>query len=127
MIEDPVAAWARCRSWVEAALHDVRTHAIEDIEAGIASGAYQFWPGAKSAAITEIHSFPRARYLHIFLAGGDMEELIAMIPSWKSLAAHLGCSDLTLYGRPGWERALKSHGWQKRVVVVSTGVEEPSN
>lgn len=120
--------WRRCRAWIEAALRaGPPTHTIEDIEAGIEAGAYQFWPGKRAAAITEIHDFPRARYFHVFLAGGDMTELIDMIPTWKSFGAHCGCSDLTLAGRPGWERVLKAHGWQKSVVVLSTGIEKGSN
>ncbi len=119
---DPVADFKRCRPFLQAALDLAGgTHTMADVVQGIADGVFHFWPGEKSAAITRVHEYPRARYLHIFLAGGDLDELLAMVPLFKSWAKHLGCTELTLAGRPGWERVL---GWTRRAVVLSTQVEE---
>jgi hypothetical protein len=107
-----VQEWKRCRPFIEAALEYAPTHAIEDVELGIGNGLYVFWPASKSAAITEIHVFPRAKHMHIFLAGGDLDELRGMVPTWQSWARFNGCSKVTLCGRRGWERALKQQGWK---------------
>lgn len=119
--------WARCHHWIVAALeHSAGTHDIADIEYGIAKGVYALWPGRECAAITEIHQFPRARYFHIFLAGGKLEELLEMVPSWRSFAMHAGCSKLTLCGRRGWERVLKKQGWKADLVCLHLPApEEP--
>lgn len=116
----------RCKPYLEAALQYADgTHTIEDVADGIARGVFHFWPGKRSAAVTQILVYPRAQFLLIFLAGGDMDELIDMIPSWKSWGAYLGCSKLTLAGRPGWQRVLGD--WQREVVVLSTPIELGAN
>jgi hypothetical protein len=121
--------WARCRPWIEAALPYAKgTHTIEDIEAGVAKGEYTLWPGDRSAAITEIHQFPRARFLHVFLAGGDLAELRdEMVPMWRIYAKLKGCSRLTLCGRRGWERALKSQGWRSDLVCLDLPTAPETN
>lgn len=120
-----IAQWDRCRPWIEAALALVETHTIDDIARGVEEGRFHFWPGERAAAITCVNVFPRAQYLNVFLAGGDMEELLAMVPSFKSWGRHLGCSKLTLFGRAGWKRVLRD--WQQEVVVLSTSLELGAN
>lgn len=120
---DAKTEWARCRHWIEAALeYTDGTHAIEDIEAGIAAGTMQFWPGERCAAITECQEFPRKKVLCISFGGGDKNELVAMEPSWKSWAKHLGCSELVIVGRRGWERVFEPLGWKKGPSVITTQV-----
>ena len=114
-----VQEWKRCRHWIEAALERVSTHTIEDIEQGLAQGIYVFWPASKSVVVTEIHIYPRAKYMHVFLAGGDLEELKSMVPMLQSWARFNGCSKLTLAGRRGWERALRDQGWEANLVYLS--------
>jgi hypothetical protein len=114
-----IQEWKRCRHWIEDALARTDTHTIEDVEIGLARGVYVFWPASKSAAITEIHEFPRAKHMHLFLAGGELEELKSMVPMWQSWARFNRCSKLTLAGRRGWERALKDQGWKADLVYLS--------
>ena len=111
--------WKRCRAYIEDALAFVTTHTIEDVEAGILAGLYVFWPASKSALITEIHVFPRTKHMHIFLAGGDLDELRGMVPMLQSWARFNGCSKVTLCGRRGWERVLKQQGWDTGLVALS--------
>jgi hypothetical protein len=117
--------WARCRPWIEAALaHAGGCHTIEDVERGIAEQRYQLWPGKRCALVTEVHEFPRRKLFHIFLAGGDLDELRDMQPWLESFARFLGCSGLTLSGRPGWDRALKGQGWQRAAVHLVLPLSE---
>ncbi len=128
-VTTPQEEWARCRHWIEAAIErqagDLIT--IEDVERGIATGHMQFWPGEHSAAVTEIATFPRAKHLLVVLAGGNMEEIISMIPSFKFFGAKNGCTKLIEAGRPGWERVLGPQGWKRECVVLSTPIEEIAN
>jgi hypothetical protein len=118
---DPGAEFERCKPWLEAALAEAGgTHTIDDIRAGIAARRYHFWPGKSSAAITEVFNFPQMRVFNVFLAGGDLEEILTdMEPDFCSFAEYLGCSQIALIGRPGWEKALKPLGWQRTAVVLS--------
>lgn len=111
-MSDWKAEWVRCKPWIEAALEYTHgTHTIEDVELGIEQARFQFWPGQKSAAVTEVVEYPRAKALNIWLCGGDVEELLEMVPSWESFAKYLECDRLAGGGRVGWNKFLKSHGW----------------
>jgi hypothetical protein len=113
--------WQRCRNWIKDAVkYNGGTHTIEDIETAIEAGKMQFWPGEKCAAVTECAEYPRKKVFNITLAGGDMKELLQMIPSFASFAAYLGASEMAVAGRPGWERILR--GWKKGLVVLTTPV-----
>ena len=113
-------AWQRVRPYIMDALEYCHgTHSIEDIEKGITEGKYILWVGARSAAITEIHVFPRAKFFHLFLGGGDLDEIRGMVPIWQQFAAHNGCSRVTLCGRRGWERAFRDLGWKADLVCLS--------
>lgn len=121
---DARAEWERCKGYLQPALdYAGNTHTLADIAAGVASGRYHFWPGEKSAAITEVWEYPRARHLIVFLAGGDLHELVAMVPSFMSWGKHLGCTKIVECGRPGWERVLGNQGWKREAVVLSRPIE----
>lgn len=114
-----VEEWARCKQWIEAAVERTGgTHTIEDVEQGLAEHRLQFWPGKACAAVTAIDEYPQAKWLSVRYAGGDLEELVAMIPAWRSWAEFNGCKNMSLTGRKGWERVLKKHGWQARAVSL---------
>jgi hypothetical protein len=122
------AEWARCRHWIEAAIeHSSGLLSIEDVERSIEAGNMQFWPGKACAAVTEVAVYPQSKHLMIVLAGGNMEEIISMIPSFKWFGAAHGCTKLVEAGRPGWERVLRSRGWKRECVVLSTPIEETTN
>lgn len=116
----------RCRQWVEAALeYSGGTHSFEDIAAGVLSGRFQLWPAAKSVVVTEIVVYPKLKDLHIFLAGGDLEELKGMQPSVEAWGAQLGCSRVTLTGRKGWVRVFTENADYEPVWV--RGIRSISN
>ena len=100
---------------------------MEDVEDGIQRGRFHFWPGQHAAAVTEFAEYPRKKYLNIALAGGDMGELIAMLPSMKSFGAFHGCEKIMEAGREGWERVLGRQGWKRECVVLSTPIEDSAN
>lgn len=101
----------RCKGWIEDALeYSNGTHDIADIQEGVESGRFQFWPGKNSAVITEIYVYPKKKVFHIFLAGGRMDELLEMWDSIEIYAKVVGCSSLSVSGRKGWTRVLESRG-----------------
>lgn len=105
--------WERCKPWIKSALeHDGGFYRIEDIEAEIAAGNATFWPGKRSAVVTQFWNFPTAKVCNHWLAGGDMSELIhdlqPVIDDW---ARAQGCSQMAIAGRPGWERVMAPFGF----------------
>ena len=109
----------RCREWIEAALeHSGGTHNFEDIVDGVKAGTFQFWPADDACAITEIVTFPRKKVLHIFLAGGNKDTIVAMDDSAAYFAQLNGCTGMTIAGRRGWKRVLSEKGYDEAFTVL---------
>lgn len=109
------------REQIEAALaYAGGTHTFEDVRAGVAAGALQYWPGVHSAILTEILQYPQRRVLNFFLAGGELAELEAMYPIIEQYGRAQGCTSAVLTGRKGWERSFltRLEGWQPTLVVL---------
>lgn len=104
--------WARCRPWIQAALeYGHGTHTIDDVEAAIAAGEATFWPGPNAAMVTELVELPRAKVVHFWLCGGDLEELQLMRAYIEGVSIAQGCTKASTAGRRGWARVLKSDGY----------------
>lgn len=78
---------------------------LETLLRGLDEGKYQLWPGERSVAVTEVIRHPTERTCHIWLAGGDLDELRTMFPACERWARHIGCARMTIVGRDGWGRA----------------------
>jgi hypothetical protein len=102
----------RVRPVLEPALdYGGNTHDYIDIVNGVVTGQFHLWPTANSALITEFHNYPNKKFLHIFLAGGDLEEIKGNHDIVVEFAKTMGCNGLTLTGRPGWIKALADLGF----------------
>lgn len=107
----------RCRQWLEPALEGGRRTMAEVIQA-LVSGQAQLWPGKACAMITEVHQFPTAKVLQVWLAGGDGAELMAMQAGVEAWARLVGCSEVLIEGRQGWARKLKPIGFELYCVCL---------
>ena len=102
----------RVRPFLEPALQYTNgTHDYIHLVEGVLTGQFHVWPTENSAIITEFHNFPKERHLHIFLAGGDLEEIKQLHDNVVQFAEAAGCQALTLTGRPGWIKALDDLGF----------------
>ena len=86
------------------------THTKDDVFHMCLTGRARLWPLANSFMITEILDYPRAKHYHIFLAGGELSELIDMEHELLAAAREANCSKLTASGRRGFIKALKTFG-----------------
>jgi hypothetical protein len=100
--EDLAAHWARARPLLARAARGPR--GLEAAERAVAEGRAWLWPGRRSAAVSEV-----TRDFHIWLAGGELAELLEMERSACAWARALGCDRMTLIGRRGWSRVLKDY------------------
>lgn len=118
--------WARCSAWIEDALaYCGGTHDIEDVREAIERGEAQFWPGERSAIVTQVDTFPRLRALSFWLAGGDLTEITErMRPVIEAWGRELGCTRFTVPGRPGWARVLKAHGYAPAWSICSKDIPD---
>jgi hypothetical protein len=91
---------------LEPALEYDNTYNIQDVADCIADGSMQLWPTNNSAVVTQVQNFPRMKVLHIFLAGGNLDELETLTPHIQKFAEDMGCRKITLTGRKGWSRTF---------------------
>ena len=106
-----VTDWPRVKEHILAALeYGGNTHGEEDVLTGINERKYQLWPGHRSAVVTEVIQYPRLKAVRIWLAGGDLQELMGMERAISAWAKDIGASRIEIGGgRPGWERTLKDY------------------
>jgi len=110
---NPISELERCRGWIEAALeYSGGTHDFEDVARSLYSGAMQLWPAPKGCIITEIVVYPKKKVLHVFLGGGELQQIMEMHKDVIAWAKTQGCEALTMTGRHGWKKPLAEHGWQ---------------
>lgn len=112
----------RCRPWIEAALDHSRTHDFGDIVRGCFAGEYQLWPAPKGCLVTEIATFPKRKLLHVFIAGGDMDEVLAIADAAMEWGRAQGCEAMTMNGRMGWQRVLGKRGWESSFVTMERAI-----
>lgn len=104
------AQWDRCRGWLLAALEPgCGTEA--DLLADLAGGRAQLWAGDRAALVTQCVEEPLGRCLHVWLAGGDLKEIMMLKPGIEAWARGQGCVRVSLDGRRGWARVLRRHGY----------------
>ena len=110
----------RCLPWIVQALeYSGDTHQPTDVIESILKGHMQLWPGEQACAVTEIVVYPNKKVLHVFLAAGDMDNIIDMQRSAETWAKAQGCDAMTIAGRKGWSRVLKDHGYQEKFVTLA--------
>jgi hypothetical protein len=119
-----VSILEHCRKWIEDALeYSGGTHTFEDVTQSILSGRMQLWPAERACAVTEIVVYPKKRVLHVFLAGGEMGQIIDMVSSANAWGKAQGCTSMTIAGRKGWERVLAKHGYKPVMTVLEREIE----
>jgi hypothetical protein len=108
----------RCRPWIEAALkYTGGTHLFEDVVANIAKGTMQLWPAPRGCIVSEIVVYPRKKVLNIFLAGGELDQILDMNDDITAWAKANGCTAGTMAGRMGWKKPLSKLGWELKFVT----------
>lgn len=117
-----IAELERCRGWLMEAL-DEATYRWEDVARAIFAGKAIFWPGKDCAMVTEDQVYPNGeRAMLVWLAGGDINELLAMAPGVEASARLRGCTSVLIEGRPGWSKILKGRGYGVHAVMLKKGL-----
>jgi hypothetical protein len=106
-------SWEAARKFILPALKLDKERGEADLMADFARGHAQLWSGHRAAFVTQID--PEEKALHCWLAGGDLTELLAMIPGLEAFGRGWGCTSATVSveGRQGWIRVLKPHGYER--------------
>jgi hypothetical protein len=110
----------RCQEWIQSALDKGgNTHDFIDVVEGVLGGKMQLWHGEKGCAVTELVVYPKKKVLHVFLAGGNLEQITDMHDDAVKWAKAQGCQGMTIAGRLGWKKILDKYGWKEQFVTLS--------
>lgn len=105
----PHAHWERCKAWISEGLGDGLLK-IEDIERALANGEAVLWPGTKCAIVSEFVTYPSGeRASQVMSAGGELAEILSMVPGMEAFARLNGCSRSIVEGRKGWSKVLTDY------------------
>ena len=113
----------RCKDWIQSALNKGGdTHNFQDVVDGVLSGHMQLWLNDNGCAVTELVVYPNKKVLHVFLAGGDKGQGIKQVTDMHDDAVEWGkqqgCVGMTVTGRKGWKKVLKSKGWSEQFTTL---------
>lgn len=108
----------RCKDWLQEALEG-GFYTMDDVARAIAEKRAQFWPGKNAAIVTELDTLAQTRVIRVWLAGGDMDEVLSMASGIESWARLQGCKSVLIEGRKGWERTLKPQGYEPFSVILT--------
>jgi len=106
------AEWSRARGFLLPAMTDDPEH---EVAGRILNGTAQLWLGEQCAMVTEVIHEPRT--LHVWLAGGDLKEIVSLTPGIAAWGRMMGCTEATINGRKGWARVLKAYGFEGEGVL----------
>lgn len=111
--------WRKYAPMLQAALDaGGNTHALADVRELIEDDCAQLWVGPNSAAVTEVLEYPRFRALHVWLAAGDLGEVVAGDSLIAQFAKDIEAQRITVDGRLGWKRVLAPHGYRAARVTL---------
>jgi hypothetical protein len=96
------------------------THTLDQVRSMVAAGEARFWAGSGAAMVTIIDDHPTFRALHIWLAGGDLSELVSSLrPAAEEWArAEHGVTKVTVMGRRGWIGELADYGYRVHATLL---------
>ena len=109
---------------VEALEHSGGSHTFQNIVDSVQQEVMQFWPMEKSCLVTEVINYPNLKTLHIFLAGGDLQEIKSIDNTLEFLCQEIGADYISLSGRRGWIKALADIGYELSHVTLAKKVKE---
>jgi len=100
------------------------THSLEDVVDALNKGRMQAFWSDNAAVITQIVQHPRKKELNVFLAFGDLDEVMAMQPEVSEFGRQHGCDFMVMSGRLGWQKVLPNHGWMRVGVTYALPLEK---
>jgi len=112
---------------VEALNHSGGSHTFQNIVDAVQQEVMQFWPMERSCLVTEDINYPNLKTLHIFLAGGDLQEIKSIDNTLEFLCQEIGADYISLSGRRGWIKALADIGYELSHVTLAKKVKEKEN
>lgn len=93
---------------------------LEDLQGLVDAGRLVVFANDRAAIAAEPVKYPDGTWaLSISLAGGDMDAAFELYDEAEQAARQLGAARMTIVGREGWTRVMKSRGYRTDAVLLS--------
>lgn len=80
-----------------------------------------------SVIMAEVVEAPNFKSYGIYIAAGDLQEILDAEDLMLAEARLRGCRYLSMTGRRGWEKPLKQMGWQHSLSILKKDVPDVEN
>lgn len=108
---------------IEASLQASQSDAtFDDIVLEVLRGEYHFYPLPNAVVIAHVVQQRRSRLYYVYIAGGDLQEILDFQPHLCQAAHDNGCVKLAMTGRKGWSKPLKKQGWSETAIYLEMDV-----
>lgn len=99
---------------------DERYWPIEWLDERLLAGRAQFMRTENAAIVVEIRAYPGGAVdVHGLIAAGVKDEIInELIPAAEEWGRQRGCTAGVIESRPGWSKAMKSHGYEVSQIAI---------
>lgn len=111
---ESIEKWKQALPYVERALAEEGTglYTIHDVLDYLLTDRALLWSDTRAAIVTCMHRCPRGKLLSLWLASGDLEQLISLAADQiRPYAEREGATVIEINGRPGWKRELRKRGF----------------
>ena len=114
-----LVAWLNWRDAFIAML-DPALYTAEWLDRQVASGEFLLFAASDAAILASLRRYPTGlTELEGQAATGNLSTIVRdLIPTAEQYARRIGCSHTSISSRPGWERAMKPHGYQVHQVTI---------
>lgn len=107
---------------IERALAEEGTglHTLHDVLDYLLTDRALLWSDTRAAIVTQMYQQPQGKALLVWLAAGDLDQIVAMAENAiRPYAQREGAKVVQIIGRKGWVRALRKRGYDlhERAVI----------
>jgi hypothetical protein len=109
---------------------------IQDVMKELVEGSKQIWLGTidgnfVATVVTHIIDYPGKRTCEICYLGGEagsgILQALGEVKAIEDWAIHNECDDIQVFGRRGWLKALKNHGYSERYTIAGKSLSNPQD
>lgn len=124
-MKDIIDALQRHRAGIERALtYGGGGHTFDYVAARVLSGDCDIYILPNSIIIAEIGEQTNFSVYHGFIAAGNLEEILSFDEQFQHEARIRGCKKVSIAGRRGWLKPMKSIGWDEAICIMYKDVKD---
>lgn len=102
-----------------ALVYGASTYSFGHVCQRVFSGDLDVYVLDNSILLCEVLRYPNRKVYNVYIAAGDLEEVLAFEPQMCAEATARKCAVLMYTGRKGWSRALTQLGWESSLVTMT--------